>query len=147
MLEGTPVRPDDLDDDAFVLVAAVLPRAQTVGDAVTPEGLRGLGLPEPYPVTEDGERVDSELCQSVGATLRDRRFRGVWCRSAASADGRGRELAWFPATRRSHARPVWVEPLPLGGWREADGWADLGLPEQPDPHSRKTPEGGKSTAP
>lgn len=133
MLAGTPVRVDDLDEDAFVLVAAVLPRNQRVADAVTPGGLRGLGLPESYPLTAGGAPVEAEVCRPVGAAVQGRGLRGVWCRSAASEDGRGRELAWFPATGRSRARPVWDHPLPLGRWRDARGWADLGLSAQREP--------------
>jgi hypothetical protein len=39
--------------------------------------------------------------------------------------GSGRELAWFPATKRSRARAVMSDSLPLGEWRHAVGWGDL----------------------
>jgi hypothetical protein len=138
MLRGTPVRTDDLDEDAFVLVAATLPRSQTVADGVTEEGLRALHLPATYPLTADGSPVEAEACRPVGVALRDLGLRGVWCRSSAPVvgeeiAGEGRELAWFPAGRRSVARSLWDAPLPLGGWRHAVGWADLGLPDQRDP--------------
>jgi hypothetical protein len=88
MLEGSPVRIDDLDDKAYVLVAAVLPRSQVVADAVTPEGLRALWLPETYSRETSGEEV---------------------------------------------RREVWKDPLPLGSWRVAETWEDLGLEDQPEP--------------
>jgi hypothetical protein len=135
LLRDTPVRLDDLDDDAFVLVAAVLPRSQEVADAVSAAGLRGLGLPESYPEDAGGDPVGVEVCRPVGAGVRSLGLRGVWCRSAASSDGGGRELAWFPATRRSRARPIWDEPLPLGQWRGTEGWADLGLPVPREPQA------------
>jgi hypothetical protein len=131
MLRGSPVRPEDLDDDAYVLVAATLPRRQPCADAVTDDGLRALGLPRSYPRDGDGVPIGHGPCQSVGQAVRDQSLRGVLCRSAATLDGRGRELAWFPATRRSSARAVWDRPRPFGEWREAGAWDDLGLPPQP----------------
>ncbi len=133
LLAGSPVRPEDLDDGAFVLVAATLPRAQRVADAVSSVGLEALGLPTTYPLGGDGQEVPRAACQAVGERVREARLRGVWCRSAADRLGEARELAWFPATRRSLARPVWPEPLPLGGWRGAVSWSDIGLGEQRDP--------------
>jgi hypothetical protein len=131
MLRGSPVRPEDLDDDAYVLVAATLPRRQRCAEAVTDGGLRALGLPASYPLDDDGGPVGHAACQPVGRQIRDLSLRGVVCRSAATMDGGGRELAWFPATRRSRARAVWDRPLPLGEWREARAWTDVGLPAQP----------------
>jgi hypothetical protein len=133
MLRGSPARIDDLRDDAYVLVAATLPRAQRCADAASPQGLRALGLPATYPLTERGREVARRRCQTVGAAVRESGLRGVWCRSAARTDGEGRELAWFPATRRSVARPVWERPLPLGAWRHAVSWGDVGLGDQREP--------------
>ena len=135
LLAGSPVRIEDLDDEAFVLVAATLARTQTGADAVTPAGLEALELPVTYPCDGSGEEVPHQLCQPLGARIRAGGLRGVWCRSASTPDGRGRELAWFPATRRSHAKAVWDSPLPLGSWRDATGWPDLGLEEQSDPQA------------
>lgn len=134
MLAGSPVHPDDLDDEAYVLVPATLPRSQRSADAVTDPGLRALGLPTSYPLDQAGEPIGHAPCQAIGAELRTDDVRGVWCRSACTGDGLGRELAWFPATPRSRARRAWDEPLPLGRWRDADGWSDLGLDAQPDPY-------------
>ena len=138
MLRGTPVRVDDLDEDAFVLVAATLPRSQTAADGVSETGLRALGLPATYPRARDGTRVEAEACRPIGAAIRKRELRGLWCRSTLpdeeGADmGKGREVAWLPAGGRSVARRVWDQPLPLGRWRHVAGWAELGLPDQRDP--------------
>lgn len=141
MLDGFPVRIDDLDDDAYVLVAATLPRSQRCADACSPEGLRALGLPESYPRTTDGKKVGREPCRAIGAKVKELGFRGLWCRSARGSDGAGRELAWFPATRRSVARPVWDRPMRLGEWRLARGWSDLGLGEHANP--KRVPPGSE----
>lgn len=133
LIDGSPVRVDDLDDNAYVLIAALLPRTQTCADAISAAGLRALSLPETYPRDADGRRVDHGTCQRVGARVHAAGIRGVWCRSACTDDGKGRELAWFPATRRSLARPAWARPLPLGRWRDATGWSDIGVADQRDP--------------
>lgn len=133
LLDGQPARIDDLGPDAYLLVALRLPARQDAADAVSDEGLEALGLPTSYPVDSEGARVRRERCQPVGAALRAEEVRGVWCRSACTTDGRGRELAWFPASRRSRARPVWDEARPLGAWIEALDWEDIGLPAQPEP--------------
>lgn len=114
MLDGSPVDPEDLDPP-FALIVAALPRSQTVADATTSEGLRSLGLPESYPIDETGTRVPRERCQPIGVDIHDAGLRGVHCRSAATPDGSGRELAWFPARPSSRARRV-GEPIPFAEW-------------------------------
>jgi hypothetical protein len=130
MLRDSPARVEDLDGDAYVLVAATLPRNQTCADALGDPGLEALGLPPTYPVDARGHDVTHATCQSIGQAIRDRGLRGVACRSACTADGRGTELAWFPATSRSHAHAVWNAPLVLGAWRDASTWGDVGLSDQ-----------------
>jgi len=127
MLEGSPVSLDDLDEDAFVLIAARLPKQQRCADAVSAAGLRALGLPGSYPLDTKGIPISHSRCQRIGVTVRDRRLRGVLCRSAATPDGQGRELAWFPSSTRSKARPLWKRPLPLGAWLYARQWTDIAL--------------------
>ncbi len=131
MLEGQPVGVDDLDDGAYVLVALTLPRHQECAGAVSEADLAALGLPASYPRDAAGEPVPWAACQRIGSAIRERELRGILCRSAATPDGRGRELAWFPATRRSRAHPVWPEPRDLGEWRGALTWRDLDLDPQP----------------
>ncbi len=118
MFTGRGIEPDDLDDDApIMLAAATLPRAQRAADVVSDEGVAAAGLPASYPVDDDGLTVSHETTQIVGTTVHEKGLRGVWCRSAAGR-GRGRELAWFPA-RGARARPQWSEPRPFGAWRRA----------------------------
>jgi len=115
LLEGQPVRPEELEDDAYVLVAATLPGRQSVADAISARGLAALGLPKSYPRDEHGRRIARTACQPVGAAVHASGLRGVSCRSAATSDGTGRELAWFPARRSSRAKQV-GRPVAFGVW-------------------------------
>lgn len=102
-----PWEPEDLrPENAPVLIHARLPRDQTVADAHTPDGLRGLGLPTSYPITATGALIAHAVCQPIGTTVHATELRGIRCRSAQTPLGAGRELAWFPATTRSKARLV-----------------------------------------
>ncbi|MGI9609966.1 MAG: RES domain-containing protein [Acidimicrobiia bacterium] len=105
LLEDSPVEPEDLDG-GFDLVEARLPRSQTAADAVSDSGLTSLGLPVNYPKYRNGRPVGHEACQAVGAAVHEADLRGVRCRSAATPEGLGRELAWFPAGGRSAAKFV-----------------------------------------
>lgn len=138
MVEDQPFAADDLDDDAYLLVAATLPGRQTCADAVSRAGLKALGLPLSYPLDAAEEVVDRGVCQPVGAGVHEAGLRGVWCISAVSPMHGGRELAWFPATARSRARPVWKAGQPLGQWRDATDWSDIGLSEQTDPAASRS---------
>lgn len=121
---GRGIEPDDLDDDApLLLAAATLPRRQVAADAISDDGLVALDLPITYPVDDDGEPIPHAVTQRVGTQAHDAGLRGVWCRSAA---GHGRELAWFP-TPRGRARPVWDAPAPFGTWRHASTLTDVGV--------------------
>ena len=117
LLAGSPVRPEDLDPP-YVLVAATLPSRQVVADAVTDVGLEALGLPSTYPVDADGATIPHAQCQPIGAEVKDEGLRGVHARSAATSDGTGRELAWFPARTSSRATPV-GGPIPFTIWWNA----------------------------
>jgi len=110
-----PYEPEDLrPENAPHLVTLTLPRRQLVADAHTPAGVRSVGLPATYPEDSAGERVSHERCQPIGVEAHERGLRGVRTRSAPSPRGAGRELAWFPATRRSRA--TLVERLPFDRW-------------------------------
>ncbi len=99
--------PEDLRPGrAPLLVGARLPRAQRAADLHTPRGLARAGLPRTYPRDASGAPVPHAACQSVGVRASEAGLRGVRARSAQTADGVGRELAWFPATARSRAREV-----------------------------------------
>jgi hypothetical protein len=99
MLLGTAVDPEDLRDDApFVLVPVALPARQRVADATTDTGLVALGLPRSYPRGTRGGEVPWSACRRAAHDVRAAGLRGVSARSAATPDGSGRELAWFPAS-------------------------------------------------
>jgi hypothetical protein len=103
---GSPVMPEDLDDEnAFVLVDVVVPAGQVVADAHTDVGLKALGLPETYPLDADGNVIGHDVCQSIGELVFDAGLDGIHCRSAAGGpDADLRELAWFPRGRRATRR-------------------------------------------
>ncbi|MCL1600104.1 MAG: RES family NAD+ phosphorylase [Actinomycetia bacterium] len=114
MLSGSPVRPEDLDR-GYVLVTATIPSRQEVADGITRVGLGSLGLPNTYPLTSSGHSIPHEVCQPIGSDVMQLGLRGVHARSAATRDGSGRELAWFPARRSSRAAPVGA-PIPFDEW-------------------------------
>jgi hypothetical protein len=105
---GYSLVPEDLDDDnGYVLVAARLPAGQQVADAHSSAGLAALGLPSTYPVDARGREVGHAACQRIGQAIFDDGLDGVHCRSAATHDGSGRELGWFPgAGSRARRRTV-----------------------------------------
>lgn len=100
LLEDTVVEPDDLAADAYQLVGAYLPAGQVAADVVTSGGVAAVGLPPTYPADADGRRVGHEVCQAIGVEAHEAGLDGVHCRSAATLDGAGRELAWWPRDRR-----------------------------------------------
>jgi hypothetical protein len=100
LLEDTVVEPDDLTGDAYELVGAHLPEAQVAADIVSDGGVAAAGLPSTYPADAEGRRVAHEACQPIGAAAYATGLDGVHCRSAATLDGAGRELAWWPKDRR-----------------------------------------------
>jgi hypothetical protein len=118
MLGGSPVAPEDLDE-GYVLIAATLPSRQIVADAVTSSGVQALGLPMTYPLDTSGQIVSQETCQPIGVGVKEKGLRGVHARSAATPDGAGRELAWYPARRSSRATAV-GDPIPFSEWWHAD---------------------------
>lgn len=118
MLAGSPVDSEDLDAP-YILVTVALPRSQRAADAINDEGLARLGLPTTYPL-DDGAVVPRETCQPIGVAVRFAGLRGVHARSAATGDGSGRELAWFPARSSSKARRIEVD-RPFDDWWYARG--------------------------
>lgn len=101
-----PYEPEDLRTDTGpVLVGATLPRDQRACDAHSPAGVKAAGLPSTYPRDGAGALVPHAVCQPIGRRVKQAGLRGVRSRCAQSRDGAGRELAWFPATARSIAKP------------------------------------------
>lgn len=106
-IAGWPYEPEDLDDDTGPhLAVTTLPRDQAVADVHTPGGVAAVGLPTTYPNDSTGSLVPHGICQSIGEQVHAAGLRGIRCRSAQAPHGAGRELAWFPATSRSHAHLV-----------------------------------------
>lgn len=127
LLRSWPANPEDLRDDApYVLVLVGLPRRQQVADALSDDGLASMGLPASYPLDAHGAIVPHRACQRVGARVHDAGLRGIWCRSAAVADGGSSELAWFPSSPRSRARAM-GRPLPFAEWWTAESPAEFTL--------------------
>jgi hypothetical protein len=114
MLEGSPVPSEDIDQ-GYVLITATLPTRQEVADGVTDAGIGALGLPRTYPLSASGHIVAHDVCQPIGEDIKERGLRGIHARSAATPDGSGRELAWFPARPSSRAKPT-GDPIPFGEW-------------------------------
>ncbi len=118
MLQGTAIDVEDLRDDApFVAVPVHLPSRQRVADATTDVGLVALGLPRTYPQRARGGPVGWTTCRRAARAVRAARLRGVLARSAATPDGSGRELAWFPG-RGARAQPA-GRTLGFAEWRHA----------------------------
>jgi hypothetical protein len=123
LFDGSPIDPEDLRDDApYVLVPVALPARQRAADATTDTGLVALGLPRTYPLTSRGRGVRWAPCRRAAQLVRDAALRGILARSAATRDGRGRELAWFPA-RGAHAR-LDGAVLPFVEWRHEASQGD-----------------------
>lgn len=113
---GWPYEPEDLRDDTGPrLVVATLPRTQRVADVHTRPGVAAAGLPATYP-RDNGGLVGYDRCHPVGQAAKDAGLRGVRCRSARAPHGAGRELAWFPASPRSRARPVRTRSFEAWFW-------------------------------
>ena len=114
LLDGTPFEPDDLADDAYDLVTVTLPDEQHALDVVSVAGIAAVDLPPSYPATSAGERVAHQDCWPAANAAHAAGLDGVWCRSAATLDGVGRELAWWPEDRIA----TWDQTrTPYGQWR------------------------------
>ena len=125
LLRAGPANPEDLRDDApFVLVLARLPRRQDVADALSDDGLESLGLPASYPLDAGGDPIAHQPCQLIGASVHEARLRGIWCRSAATADGSGHELAWFPSGPGARAQSL-GDAVPFATWWSAESVASM----------------------
>ena len=112
-----PYEPEDLADDTGPhLAVARLPRNQRVADLHSPEGVAAAGLPASYPLDAAGELVSHDRCQPFGEQVHAAGLRGIRCRSAQAPHGAGREVAWFPATSRSHAHLIARRPYTEWFW-------------------------------
>jgi len=116
-IRGWPYEPEDLRDDTGpVLVEATLPARQRVADVHSRRGVAAVKLPSTYPLDKEGQLVEHAVCQTIGLGAKTAGLRGVLARSARAPKGGRRELAWFPATRRSRARAQAIQPFETWYW-------------------------------
>lgn len=116
LLAGRFLAPEDLRDDAYILIPVQLTADQKVADAITDAGLAALGLPSSYPVDHAGHDVPHAQCQAAGDSVAAAGLSGVHARSAtATAMPQHRELAWFPGSNES-AQPAGPS-RPYRTWR------------------------------
>lgn len=95
-LSDQPYGPEDLNPDTAPILVETTIRDGDYLDAVTDEGLRALGLPATYPLTDHGTFVPHSVCHPIGQSAHDAALPGVACLSAApQAPTGGEELAWF----------------------------------------------------
>ena len=100
---GRPYGPEMLDpEEAPVLIQTSVDETGFV-DAVTDQGCVELGLPATSPIDTSGNEVGWNRCQPVGLAAWNAREMGIACRSAATPDRSGEELALF---RRGGDRPL-----------------------------------------
>lgn len=111
---GLPYGPEDLDPaDAPHLVEVAVPEGRAC-ELRTDDGLTAVGLPTTYPQYPNGEPVDRDVCQPIGARIYEDERDGIACRSAAT--GGGEELAWFPQPRRPTASALRRHEFPDWYW-------------------------------
>jgi RES domain-containing protein len=111
---GRPYGPEMLDPaQAPVLIETVVDRADFV-DAVTDEGCIDLGLPVTYPLDEKGNEVGWDRCRRIGREAWEAGEAGIACRSAATPDRTGEELALFP--RAGRPAPSVVRRFAFNEW-------------------------------
>jgi hypothetical protein len=92
---GRPYGPEMLDPaQGPVLIETTVTDTGFV-DAVTDEGCVDLGLPVTYPLDDEGKEVGGDRCQPIGSRAWDAGKSGIACRSAATHDRAGEELALF----------------------------------------------------
>lgn len=128
LLAGTMVEPADLTDDAFELVAVLLPDDLAGLDVVTEAGLRALHLPVSYPIDADGREVSLQRCQNLAVLAHGDGLHGVESRSVATPDGTGREFAWWPTGQGARLTGGRVA---YGRWRSHDVADEAALFDHP----------------
>ena len=100
---GLPYGPELLrPEQTPLLVETTVAEAEYV-DVITDAGCREVGLPTTYPVDTHGHEIDRGRCQEIGSRAWQAGERGIACRSAATHDRSGEELALF---RREGESPL-----------------------------------------
>lgn len=97
---GFPYGPETLrPEEAPVLVQMTVEEAEFV-DVVTEEGCVVAGLPATYPLDHNGQEIGWDRCQPIGLEAWHAGEAGIACRSAATPDRSGEELAMFGRARQ-----------------------------------------------
>src|SRR5437016_421177 len=92
---GLPYGPELLRlEQAPILLETTVAEAEYV-DVISDAGCSEVGLPTTYPVDADGHEIDRVRCQQIGLRAWQASERGIACRSAATHDRSGEELALF----------------------------------------------------
>ena len=100
---GLPYGPELLrPEQAPLLVETTVAEAEYV-DVISDAGCSEVGLPTTYPVDAHGHEIDRGRCQQIGSRAWQAGERGIACRSAATHDRSGEELALF---RREGESPL-----------------------------------------
>ena len=99
--EGLPWGPEDLNPSkAPILVVCRVPEADFV-DLVSSDGCRSVGLPDTYPLDENGDIIPQERCHPIGKEAWDSGAAGIAYRSAAlKRNHNDDELVWFERENR-----------------------------------------------
>lgn len=111
---GLPYGPELLKPEEAPLLAETTVVDADYVDIVSDAGCAEVGLPITYPVDAQGHEVDRGRCQQIGLGAWQAGERGIACRSAATHDRTGEELALF---RREGESPLVVNRrLTLWEW-------------------------------
>ncbi len=114
MLEGTFLTAEDLADDAYDLVAAMLLGNLQVLDVVSASGIRVAGLPSTYPLDGKGNFIRHSACQEVSIKAHAEELNGVEAPAAVRASHDCLEFAWWP----EHLAAIpYGDRLKYGLWR------------------------------
>lgn len=104
---GLPYGPEMLrPEEAPALVQTTAEEAEFI-DVVSDEGCVAAGLPATYPLDENDREIGWDRCQPIGLRAWHAGEAGIACRSAATPDRSGEELALFGRAGQPALRVQW----------------------------------------